>query len=641
MATLTPNFSLRKPDPADTVNVTTDIADNMTAIDTAIAARATPAQITAAVNAVIGAAPGALDTLAELATALGSDAAFSTTMTNALAGKISASIVDAAGDLIVGTADNTVGRLGKGTALQQLRVNSGATALEWATVSAGISIDGAGTSAVAAAHSGDTVTASGTSTIAVGLTSVASSNYAIALGANTAAATGTQAIAIGSGVTAARAASATGIGGVAVGSTNTGGTGSRASGDLSVAIGGANSGSGASATQIASIAIGSSSQATGQYNGVAIGGTAIESGGYGVALGSNAQATTSTQAIAIGGGSTATAGPIGSAQGAIAIGASNASGVAGARASGANSVAIGSGDASAPGASAGGAQSIAIGRQTSTGSGTGSVAIGDLDSATGIRSVALGPAVVCTSQDGQAIGSNCSASTANEVIVIGGGSNSTRAPSANAQGAIAIGGSAAGATGARATGTNSVALGAGNGTFNGASAGHNTAVALGAGSATTAANQIRLGTATEDVNIPGTLTLSGGAVTAGAWTSYTPTNTNITLGNGTMTGRYQRTGKKVTATVRVLFGSTTSFGGNVAVGLPVAAANQVAAYIGQAFLLDNGVRIWNGVVRVVANATAADVYHTESGNSGIVNATNPFTFGDTDELVMTVTYEAS
>ena len=44
-------------------------------------------EVTAAINAVIDAAPGALDTLNELAAALGDDAAFSTTVTNALAGK--------------------------------------------------------------------------------------------------------------------------------------------------------------------------------------------------------------------------------------------------------------------------------------------------------------------------------------------------------------------------------------------------------------------------------------------------------------------------------------------------------------------------------------------------------------------------
>lgn len=42
-----------------------------------------------------------------------------------------------AGDILYATAADTLARLPKGTALQQLRVNSGATAPEWATVAAG------------------------------------------------------------------------------------------------------------------------------------------------------------------------------------------------------------------------------------------------------------------------------------------------------------------------------------------------------------------------------------------------------------------------------------------------------------------------------------------------------------------------
>lgn len=44
-------------------------------------------------------------------------------------------IWDAAGDLAVGSGANTASRLPIGTSLQQLRVNAGATALEWATIS--------------------------------------------------------------------------------------------------------------------------------------------------------------------------------------------------------------------------------------------------------------------------------------------------------------------------------------------------------------------------------------------------------------------------------------------------------------------------------------------------------------------------
>ena len=48
----------------------------------------------------------------------------------------SLTVIDAAGDLIVGTGADTAGRLAIGTALQQLRVNAGATALEYFSPSA-------------------------------------------------------------------------------------------------------------------------------------------------------------------------------------------------------------------------------------------------------------------------------------------------------------------------------------------------------------------------------------------------------------------------------------------------------------------------------------------------------------------------
>ena len=54
-----------------------------------------------------------------------------------VAAKVPASLVDAAGDLLVGSAADTVTRLAMGTASQVLRVNSGATGLEYATPSSG------------------------------------------------------------------------------------------------------------------------------------------------------------------------------------------------------------------------------------------------------------------------------------------------------------------------------------------------------------------------------------------------------------------------------------------------------------------------------------------------------------------------
>lgn len=77
---------------------------------------------------LVDGAPGALDTLNELAAALGDDANFSATVTSALAGKVNSNIVDAAGDLVVGVADNTFGRLAKGADGKLLGVDAGALA---------------------------------------------------------------------------------------------------------------------------------------------------------------------------------------------------------------------------------------------------------------------------------------------------------------------------------------------------------------------------------------------------------------------------------------------------------------------------------------------------------------------------------
>lgn len=59
---------------------TPTVGDNSTKL-------ATTAFVVAAINAIVNAAPGALDTLAELATALGNDPNFATTVTTTLAGK--------------------------------------------------------------------------------------------------------------------------------------------------------------------------------------------------------------------------------------------------------------------------------------------------------------------------------------------------------------------------------------------------------------------------------------------------------------------------------------------------------------------------------------------------------------------------
>ena len=86
---------------------------DQTDLQAALDAKATPGDITAAITALINAAPAALDTLDELAAALGDDANFAATVTAALAGK-QATLVSGTniktinGETILGSGDLVV-----------------------------------------------------------------------------------------------------------------------------------------------------------------------------------------------------------------------------------------------------------------------------------------------------------------------------------------------------------------------------------------------------------------------------------------------------------------------------------------------------------------------------------------------------
>ena len=69
--------------------------NNIAGLEVALNGKATPADITAAINALVAAAPGALDTLNELAAALGNDANFAATMSSALALRVRADAAQA------------------------------------------------------------------------------------------------------------------------------------------------------------------------------------------------------------------------------------------------------------------------------------------------------------------------------------------------------------------------------------------------------------------------------------------------------------------------------------------------------------------------------------------------------------------
>ena len=100
----------------DLQNLDTDLTDaEKTAVRTRIDAVA-QADIDAAITSLINGAPGALDTLNELAEALNDDAAFATSVTNSLAGKTDTDLQNIDADLALFEKANIRSRLGLGTA---------------------------------------------------------------------------------------------------------------------------------------------------------------------------------------------------------------------------------------------------------------------------------------------------------------------------------------------------------------------------------------------------------------------------------------------------------------------------------------------------------------------------------------------
>jgi len=86
--------------------------------------------------------------------------------------------------------------------------------------------------------------------------------------------------------------------------------------------------------------------------------------------------------------------------------------------------------------------------------------------------------------------------------------------------------------------------------------------------ATGNATLVRQGVGADGTVLTANSAQADGVEWGGAWTTYTPSNTGITVGNGTQTARYAKIGKTVFVSYRFVLGSTSSVSGAVYVGLP-------------------------------------------------------------------------
>jgi len=136
--------------------------------------------------------------------------------------------------------------------------------------------------------------------------------------------------------------------------------------------------------------------------------------------------------------------------------------------------------------------------------------------------------------------------------------------------------------------------------------------------------------------VPSWATPSGGG---GTWTNFTPTYTDITVGNGTVEARYSKTSNLVTVFFRFILGSTSSTGEYPVVTLP---SPIVPLYrltmIGTWF--DSGVQSYVGSFGTDgANVNCSGI--GTGGSTATQGIGRPFVLNTNDWLQFSGTYEVA
>jgi hypothetical protein len=126
---------------------------------------------------------------------------------------------------------------------------------------------------------------------------------------------------------------------------------------------------------------------------------------------------------------------------------------------------------------------------------------------------------------------------------------------------------------------------------------------------------------------------------AGQWTTYSPSWTNLTVGNGTVAARYTRIDKTVHFVVTLTWGNTTSIAGAVGVSLPSAhtAAN---VPFSRTIVLDASTNLRYAGDNFYSS-TPDILLYTGASPLAAVDATVPITFTTSDVIYVVGTYEVA
>jgi hypothetical protein len=155
----------------------------------------------------------------------------------------------------------------------------------------------------------------------------------------------------------------------------------------------------------------------------------------------------------------------------------------------------------------------------------------------------------------------------------------------------------------------------------------------------------RLAVGTNDYFLQAASGESTGLKWGGAYTAWTPSFDNFTLGNGTVTARYILIGKHCHAFARVTFGSTSAMSGaGLQITFPVAPAYQPNDPVGIAALNDNGTAVLTASVWAVST-TKIRIQAIRSDGTyvgyGDISSTVPFTWTTGDQFFVNLCYEVA
>lgn len=140
----------------------------------------------------------------------------------------------------------------------------------------------------------------------------------------------------------------------------------------------------------------------------------------------------------------------------------------------------------------------------------------------------------------------------------------------------------------------------------------------------------------------GVLTVNGNTIQDGAWTSFSPTWANNSIGNGTESAKYRIIGKSVRVEVHQKAGSTTAWASGQTLAPPVAADSKYSSFrasVGHGMASDIGAVIYPLEVYFDEDNS---VFKFVYGNATTAWTTNfPFTETTGDFLSFFIEYEAA